>query len=288
MSASLVLQQALNALTVGSIYAMIAVGLALIYGVLRILHVAHAAVYAAGAYVGLLAYALTHHFLVALPIAMLAAGLLGVLIERFVYRPMLAQPRIVALIASIGLLVGLSDVFRIIAGPHEKGFDIGLKARYETAGLTVSAVDVLILAGTLATIGGLWALLTHTRIGFAIRATAQDIETAKTMGIDVDRTIAFVFFVGSAIAAFGGVMVGVLYNAVYPSMGDIVSYKGLAIIVIGGFGSLVGAVLAALLLGITETLVTTYTQVPLSRDGIAMLLLIVLILIRPYGLLGRE
>jgi len=125
-------------------------------------------------------------------------------------------------------------------------------------------------------------------MGFAIRAVAQDPEAARTMGIDADRTVQLVFFVGSAIAAFGGVMVGILYNAVYPTMGDTVSYKGLALIVIGGFGSLVGSAVAALALGIGETLIMTYTQVPLSREGIAMLMLIILILVRPQGLLGRD
>jgi branched-chain amino acid transport system permease protein len=285
---TVVLQQVLNALTLGSIYAMIAIGLAMIYGVLRVLHVAHAGVYAAGAYFGLLLYTRLGSFVPALLGAMVLAGLLGGLIERFVYRPMLAQPRIVALIASIGLFICLSDLFRIIAGPHEKGFDVGITARYQFAGLTVSGIDLLILGGTVVIFGLLALVLRKTRIGFAIRAVAQDLETSRTMGINVNRTVQIVFFIGSAIAAFGGVMIGILYNAVYPTMGDVVSYKGLAIIVIGGFGSLLGAVLAALILGVSETLLTTYTQVPLSREGIAMLLLIILILVRPHGLLGRE
>ena len=104
----------------------------------------------------------------------------------------------------------------------------------------------------------------------------------------LDRSVQAVFFLGSAIAAFGGIMVAILYNAVYTSMGDVVAYKGLALIVIGGFGSMTGAVIAAFLLGLTETALTTYTQIPLSRDGIAMLMLVILILVRPQGLLGRE
>jgi branched-chain amino acid transport system permease protein len=124
-------------------------------------------------------------------------------------------------------------------------------------------------------------------MGFAIRAVAQDIETSKVMGIDVNRSVASVFFIGSAIAAFGGIMVAILYNAVYTSMGDMVGYKGLALIVIGGFGSMTGAVLAAFLLGLAETVLTTYSDLPLSRDGIAMLMLVILILFRPEGLLGK-
>jgi branched-chain amino acid transport system permease protein len=282
-------QQLVNALALGSIYAMMAVGLAMIYGVLRVLHIAHAGVYAAGAYLGLYFYNLTGSLALAFIGAMISAGVLGALIERFVYRPMLPKPRIVALIASIGLFICLSDLFRILAGPHQIPFDVpALAGRSTWFGLTVSNPDFLILGGTIVIFAGLWFILQHTSLGFAIRAVAQDIETAKIMGIDVDRSVQAVFFLGSAIAAFGGIMVAILYNAVYTSMGDVVAYKGLALIVIGGFGSMTGAVIAAFLLGLTETVLTTYSQIPLSRDGIAMLMLVILILVRPQGLLGRE
>jgi branched-chain amino acid transport system permease protein len=289
MSAAVLSQQLVNALALGSIYAMIAVGLAMIYGVLRVLHIAHAGVYAAGAYLGLYFFHLTGSLAVATVGAMLVAGLLGALIERFVYRPILPKPRIVALIASIGLFICLSDLFRIIAGPHQIPFDVpSLAGSINVAGLTVSGADLLILGGTALIFVLLWLLMQRTRMGFGIRAVAQDIETAKVMGIDVGRSVQAVFFIGSAIAAFGGIMVGILYSAVYTSMGDMVGYKGLALIVIGGFGSMSGAVLAAFLLGITETAVTTYAEVPLSREGIAMLMLVALILFRPQGLLGKE
>ena len=288
MSLTVLGQQLINALALGSIYAMIAVGLAMIYGVLRVLHVAHAGVYTAGAYIGLLFFDLTGSFIAALLAAMLLAGVLGALIERFVYRPMLDRPRIVALIASIGLFICLSDLFRILAGPHQLAFDVrGLNAEFTVAGLSLSSVDLCILGGTAVLFALLWLVLQKTSMGFAIRAVAQDIETAKTMGIDVNRSVQGVFFIGSAIAAFGGVMVAVLYNAVYTDMGDMIAYKGLALIVIGGFGSIPGAVLAAFLLGLGETALTTYTDLPLSRDGIAMLMLVLLVLFRPQGLLGK-
>lgn len=289
MTLSVLVQQTVNALALGSIYAMIAVGLAMIYGVLRVLHIAHAGVYAAGAYLGLFFYTLTGSFVLALVLAMALAGVLGALMERWIYRPMLPRPRIVALIASIGLFICLSDLFRIIAGPHQIAFDVpSIARRYQFAGVTISGVDIVILAGTAAIFALLWFVMQKTRVGFAIRAVAQDYEMAKVMGIDINRSVQGVFFLGSAIAAYGGIMVAVLYNAVYTSMGDMVAYKGLALIVIGGFGSISGAVLAAFILGLTETVITTYTQVPLSREGIAMLLLVILILMRPQGLLGRE
>jgi|SRR5271165_1240723 len=288
MTLNLLLQQLVNAIELGSIYAMIAVGLALVYGVLRILHVAQAGLYSAGAFIGLFFYQETGSFPGSLIGAMALAGVLGALIERFIYRPLLPRPRIVALIASVGLLICFSDIFRIIAGPNQLAFELpSLRGSYEFGSLVISRVDAVILAGTAGIFVLLWLLLQKTKLGFEIRAAAQDLETAEVMGIDVARSVGWIFFISSAIAAFGGVMVGVLYNAVYPDMGDVIAYKGLALIVIGGFGSLIGTVLASFLLAITETILTTYTAVPLSREGVAMLFLVLLILIRPQGLLGR-
>ena len=237
MSSSVLWQQLVNALSLGSVYAMIAVGLALIYGVLRILHIAHAGVYAAGAYLGLLFYNLTHNFFLALVGAMIGAGLLGVMIERFIYRPMIAKPRIVILIASIGLFICLADLFRILGGPHQLAFSVPeLQARYSVGVVDTSRVHLAIIGGTALLFAVLWWFLKYTKTGFAIRAVAQDMDAAKSVGINVDRSVEMVFFIGSLIAGFGGVMVGVLQNAVYTDMGDMIAYKGLALIVIGGFG----------------------------------------------------
>jgi branched-chain amino acid transport system permease protein len=288
MMFNLLAQQLINAIELGSIYAMIAVGLALVYGVLRILHVAQAGIYSAGAYTGLFLYQRTGSFLFALLAAMVIAGILGALIERFIYRPMLPRPRIVALIASIGLMICFSDLFRIIASPDQLSFDLpSLNGSYKIGGLLISKIDAAILTGTAIIFASLWFILRRTKLGFAVRAAAQDMETTEVMGINVARSVSWIFFISSAIAAFGGIMVGVLYNAVYPDMGDMIAYKGLALIVIGGFGSLTGTILASFLLAITETFLTTYTAVPLSREGVAMLFLVLLIMVRPQGLLGK-
>ncbi len=283
-----ILQQIINSLVVSSIYALITIGVTMIYGVLRILHIANAGVYVVGAYLGLLFWTITHNVVVAMFGAMLLSGIFGILIERFIYRPMIPLPRIVALIASIGLFVFLSDLVRILAGPHEKQLPVDLGGRVSFAGLSVSGADLLILASTVAIFLVLWIIMNKTKIGYAIRAISQDQMASKIVGVNLNRTIQAVFFIGSAISGVGGVLVGILYNAIYPAMGDVYSYKTLAIIVIGGFGSLFGTVLASLFLGITETFMLTYTNLPLSRQGIAMLFLIVLILCRPYGILGKE
>jgi branched-chain amino acid transport system permease protein len=284
----LLIQQLINAIELGSIYAMIAVGLALTYGVLRILHVAQAGVFAAGAYIGLVTYQYSGSFLVAVFASMGLAGILGMAIERFVYRPMFPKPRIVALIASIGMLICFSDLLRIFGGANQLAFDVpSLNGSYKIGGIVLSKIDVSVFSGTILILAVLWFILQKTKLGFSVRAAAQDIEATQIMGIDVARSVSWVFFISSAIAAFGGVMVGVLYNAVYPTMGDTIAYKGLALIVIGGFSSLTGTVLAAFLLALAETFVTTYTAIPLSREGIAMFFLVLIIIIRPQGLLGR-
>jgi branched-chain amino acid transport system permease protein len=288
MTLQLIAQQLVNAIGLGSIYATIAVGLALVYGVLRILHVAQAGLYTAGAYIGLFWFTITKDFVISLLLAMILAGFVGMLIERFIYRPIIDKPRIVALIASIGLLICFSDVFRILAGPDQLAFEVdSLRGAYQVGNLIISKMQMFILTGTVIIFVILWFILHKTKLGFAIRATAQDSEMTEVAGVNVKQSVNWVFFFSSAIAAFGGVMVGVLYNAVYNDMGDMIAYKGLALIVIGGFGSLLGAVLAAFLLALTETMVTTYTSVPLSREAVAMLFLIILVMIRPQGLLGR-
>jgi branched-chain amino acid transport system permease protein len=288
MTGTVLLQQSINALALGAIYSMIAVGLAMIYGVLRILHIAHAGVYAAGAYIAVGLVGVFHNFALALVGAMVLAAFIGALMERLIYRPMIARPRVVILTASIGLLICMTDVFRIVAGPHQLPLSAPfLQTQYSVGDVRISGTDVFILAGTALIFAALWLFMTKTRFGFEIRAVAQDQEAAKINGIDVDRCVQVVFAIGSAIAAFGGVLVAVLYNAVYTNMGDVIAYKGLALIVIGGFGSMTGAVLAAFMLGAAETFIITYANLPLSREGLAMLLLIALLLWRPQGLMGK-
>jgi branched-chain amino acid transport system permease protein len=158
---------------------------------------------------------------------------------------------------------------------------------YQIGSFNFSQTDIMIFAGTSVILAGLWFLLTRTKLGLAIRAAAQDIETSEIVGVNVRRSIAVVFFISSAIAAFGGVMVAILYDAVSPDMGNMIAYKGLALVVIGGFGSLPGAVVASLMLGLAETFATTYTSLPLSHEALAMLFLVALILIRPQGLMGK-
>ena len=277
-----------NGCLVGFNYAMVAIGLTMIYGVLRILHIAHAVIYTVGAYIGLTVYGYTGSFIVAIIAAMVGCGLVGIAINRFIYMPVLKLPRVVVMIASIGLLVAITDLVRLIFGPSEQAFNVKIPLGGQVAGVRLGGPDTLMLISFLVAMLILWYLLKRTRTGFAIRAIAQNQEAAELMGINRQRNIQVVFFIGSALAGLAGVLVGVLYNSIFPAMGDMYAYKALAIIVIGGFGSVVGSILGGLFLGLSETLVNTYTNIPLGREGIAMLFLIILLLIRPGGLMGKK
>ncbi len=281
-------QQLLNGLVIGGVYALIALGLTMVYGVLRILHIAHAAVYVLGAYVGLFAFLRLQNLLAAILLAMVVSSLVGVLIYRFVYRPMLSAPRIVPLIASIGLFMAFEDLYRLLFGPYVKSFQApGAVSPLRLGTVVVTREQLLILAVTAVLLAIVWMVVARTRIGLGWKAVAQDLETALAMGVNANRVVAFNFLFGSALAATAGVLVGILYNSVYPAMGSMPAYKMLAVVVLGGLGSVPGTVVAALVLGLTETFMVGYVGFILPRDAIAFVALILILLVRPQGLLGK-
>lgn len=284
----MLVQQLVNGLTVGSLYALMALGLTMVYGVLRVLHIAHAAVFTLGAYAGLWTFGRTGSFGLALAGAMAAAVAAGLAMERWVYWPLLAKPPIATLIASIGLFVGLEEVYRIVAGPQPYSFDVPLALGAVRWGpLLVTPPQVLVIAVTAALLGALWFLIARTRLGLALRATSQDREVAAACGMNVRRVVMLNFAVGSALAGAAGMLVGIYYNSVSPTMGDVAGYKGLAIIVLGGLGSIPGTVAGGLLIGVVETLLIGFVEFPLPRDAWAFLGMIAIFLFRPQGLLGR-
>ena len=285
----LFVEQLLNGLAMGAIYALITLGLALVYGILRILHVAHAAVYTAGAYTGLYVFSLTGSLLSAVPAAMVVCAVLGVVIERFVYTPLLKFPSFVPLIGSIAVFLALEEVFRIVGGPYILSFPAELPFSGITIrGVVVSSAILSIYAVSAAVLLLLWFVVTKTELGLAMRATSQDRDIAGAMGINASFTISMTFVLGSSVAAVAGIPVGIYFNQVYPSMGAVPAYKCLALIVVGGLGSLPGAVLASLLLGVGETLLIGYANIPLPRDSLAFIAMIAVLLWRPQGLLGGK
>ncbi len=285
----LFIEQFLNGLGAGAMYALITLGLALIYGVMKILHVAHASVYTAGAYMGLYIFLSTGSVLIAVIVSMAFCSVLGVLIERYIYYPLLKYPPYVPLISSIALLVAIEEFCRLVAGPEVRTFPAALPfPSAVVCGVTISSTLMAVYCLTVIILIALWLLMTKTELGLAMRAVAQDMETAASLGVNTQRTVALTFVIGSAIAAIAGILMGIYYNQVYPMMGEVPAYKTLALIVVGGMGSVPGAVLASLLLGLGETFLIGYANIPLPRDALAFIAMIVILMWKPTGLLGKR
>jgi len=281
-------QQIANGIATGAVYALTTLGLTMVYGVLRVLHVAHAGVYALGAYVGLWAFRATGSFWLSLVAAMAACALAGLLIERFLYAPLLHLPRIIPLIASIGLFIAMEEAFRIVAGPYALAYDAEVRFGSLALGpLRLTGPQTLILTVTLVLLGLLWLLLSRSKVGLAMRATAMDAEITSSFGVNTRAIIALNFLIGSAMAGAAGALIGVYDNQVWPTMGSVPAYKCLAIVVLGGLGNIPGSVLASFLIGLAETLLIGIVAIPFPRDALAFVAMILVLMFRPYGLLGK-
>lgn len=285
----LLIEQILNGIAVGSIYALITLGLALVYGILRILHVAHVGIYTIGAYLGLYFYQLTGSLLIGIGMSMIFCAGLGVVIERLIYFPLLKYPPYVPLIASIAVMLSIEELCRLVAGPYILSFPVKLPfPEIHLGGITISSTLMAVYCITAVVLGLLWYLSTRTELGLAMRATSQDLPIADAMGINSHYIVSITFVIGSAIAAVAGILVGIYYNQVYPTMGSVPAYKSLALIVVGGLGSVPGAVIAALLLGVAETLLIGYANIPLPRDALAFIAMIAVLMWRSEGLMGSK
>jgi branched-chain amino acid transport system permease protein len=279
---------AFNGLVFGCMYALMAVGLTLVYGLLRILHIAHAAIYAFGAYVAVIVANGSGSIGLGFAAATVAAACLGMAIYRLLYQPLLGYPPYVAMIASIGLLVFMEDGFRIVFG--EQGLTFAHNPYptqlHEFAGLTVNTVQIAIIAAAVVCLTLLGLFITRTRVGIAWRATVSDAPIATSFGVDAVKVRYLNFAIGSALAALAGALIGLLNNFIEPTMGFVVSYKALAIIVLGGLGNLPGTLIASLVLGLVESYGTIFVGHLLDRDAIAFLFLIGVLIVRPHGLGG--
>ena len=282
-------EQLLNGIAMGSIYALITLGLALVYGILRILHVAHAGIYTVGAYVGLYLFQLSGSLIAGVAGSMVFCALLGVAIERFVYYPLLKYPPYVPLIGSIAVMLAIEELCRLIAGPQILTFPVELPfPQFQIGGINISSTLTAVYCITAVVLILLWYITSKTELGLAMRATSQDIQIADAMGINSHIIVSITFVIGSAIAAVAGILVGIYYNQVYPTMGAVPAYKTLALIVVGGLGSVPGAVIASLLLGVAETLLIGYANIPLPRDALAFIAMIAVLMWRSEGLLGSR
>jgi branched-chain amino acid transport system permease protein len=282
-------QQIVNGLTLGSTYALIALGYTMVYGVLRLINFAHGEVYMVGAFVGLLmcqAYGLP--FPLVLATAMAGSAVCGVVIEKIAYRPLREAPRLAVLISAIGMSIFLRNLALVVMGPQTRAFPVPFKVtQFNVGSLYINSFDILMLVTCVALMIGLHFLVHRTKIGRAMRAVAQDKDTARLMGINVNQVTRFTFAVGSALAGAAGVLVGMNFNAVDPSMGMMPGLKGFVAAVLGGIGSIPGAVAGGVLLGMAEVMGVALLRSE-WRDAIAFGILALVLLLKPSGIFGEN
>ncbi len=301
MNWDLFVQLLVNGLTVGSVYALIALGYTMVYGVLKLLNFAHGEVYMIGAFIGFgvlslsggaLELSISVVLLIALMFAaaMVGAGLLGVVIERFAYRPLRNAPRIAPLISALGVSFFLQASALLLFGAQFRSYDtyeyVDLTRGIHEGPLNISIVQILVILTAVTLMVGLTVLVRRSRVGKAMRATAYDREAASMMGIDVDRVILVTFFIGSALAGAAGVMVGLVFFSINHTMGFVAGLKGFTAAVVGGIGSIPGAMLGGLTIGLAEAFSAGYIS-STFQDLIVFSILVLVILVRPTGLLGK-
>lgn len=273
-------------LTLGALYALIAVGLTMVYGMLRILHIAHAAVLVLGAYAGFYTWSATGSFWLGVPLAMVVAGLANVVIYFGLYRWIIDEEPLIPLIASIGLFVALSDGYRLVFGAYEEAFSPEFAFSSPLPGMTTHQFVVISL--TVVLFAGVYVLVKHTRTGLAWQVTAQDRETAGSIGINVRKITALNFLVGGMLAGAAGALVGMYHGSVSPHMGNVWAYKTFIVIVLGGMGSIPGTIIAAFVLGLFETSILAEWGYIVPRDAIAFSLMVFALMFKPEGLMGGE
>lgn len=291
-----IVQQTMNALSLGSIYALVAIGLTMVFGVLNLVNFAHGDLMMVACYTAffLVATGLHLNFIIVIIIAVLAATLLGVLIERVAYRPVRGAPSVVTLLTSLSVSIIIENVFIMFASPVPRSFRGVLPASLSEilhfSSITVSKIDILTLVITAVLLLLLLLFVTRTKLGISMRATSEDLTAAQLVGIDVNKAIVTAFVLGSSIAGVAGILWAGRVGKIDPLMGFMPLLKAFVAAVIGGFGSLLGAVVGAYLLGFAEIFLVGFLPASLSsyRDAFVFLLLIILLLIKPSGIFGSN
>jgi len=293
-------QHLINGISLGSIYALIALGYTMVYGILQLINFAHSEVYMIGAFAAYYtAQGLARvmgaelapglfFFIALLGASMLACSLLGLTIERFAYRPLRRAPKLNTLITAIGVSLFLQYTGQVVFGADPKNFPTVLEDRtlFSMGDVNVRLFDVVILIVALGFMAGLHYFVQHTRVGKAMRAVSTNHAVASLMGINTDKIIAMTFVIGSALAGVGSVLVGMKYPKIDPLMGMLFGLKAFVAAVLGGIGNLAGAVLGGLIMGLSEEMVVAYLS-STYRDAFAFSILILILFFRPAGLLGK-
>lgn len=295
-------QTIVNGLTTGCVYALIALGYTMVYGILKLLNFAHGDVYMVGAYIGYVVLQIfggANGLTIPVPLLLLimfaaaagGCGYLGVAMERFAYRPLRNAPRIAPLITALGISFVLENSILLLFGGFERSYNTNVFIPFSTGiqigGVHIDIVEILTLVLSVAIMFGLLALVNRTTLGKSMRAVASDREAAEMLGINVDRTIALTFFIGSAIAGVAGVMSGLAFNQITNTIGFLAGLKAFTAAVVGGIGSIPGAMIGGIFIGLCESFSSSYISSQYS-DLIVFGILIVTMLVRPVGLFGQR
>lgn len=291
------LQHLINGLSLGSIYALIALGYTMVYGILQMINFAHSEVYMMGAFFSYYAARFLNleaspglgALLTTIAISMLGCSVLALTIERLAYRPLRKAPKLNVLITAIGVSLFLQYFAQIVFGADPKVFPTLIQDQllFELAGAPIKSFDVTILSVSLVAMATLHFLIYHTKLGQAMRAVSHNSAVAAMLGVNVARVIAYTFIIGSSLAGIGSVLVGIKYQKIEPLMGTMIGLKAFVAAVLGGIGSITGAMAGGLILGISEVLVVVYGSSQ-YRDALAFVILIVILLVKPAGLLGKN
>lgn len=284
-------QQVINGLQLGFVYALIALGYTMVYGIIRLINFAHGDIFMVGAYVGFFSYSvLGWGFIPGIIFAMVVCVVLAVVIERLAYKPLRNAPRIAALITAIGVSMFLEyfSSLKFVFGPNPRQFPRPFEVvNWQLGGITVNSIQLIILVVTLAMLALLQFVVYRTKMGMAMRGVSYDFDTAKLMGINVDVVVSFTFALGSALAGAGGILFAIAYPQVQPFMGIMPGLKAFVAAVLGGIGIIPGALLGALIMGQAEVLTAAFISTT-WKDAVAFAILIVVLMVKPTGLLGKR
>jgi branched-chain amino acid transport system permease protein len=286
------MQHLVNGTSLGSLYALIAIGYTMVYGILRLINFAHGDIFMLGAYITYygMTYTPVPWWLVFILSAVITGGA-GVLLEKLAYKPLRGSPRITILISAIGASFLLQNLGVLVFGGRPKAFPIPevMNKILVIGGISVSLVSVIIPIITIILLVGLTFIIQKTKTGMAMRALSKDYEAASLMGIDINRVVSFTFFTGSFLAAVGGILWGTKYPQLLPLMGVIPGLKCFIAAVIGGIGNITGAVIGGFILGLGEIMLIAFLpSLTGYRDAFSFVLLIVILLVKPTGIMGEK
>lgn len=287
------LQQLFNGLSLGSIYALIALGYTMVYGIVKLINFAHGDIMMMGAYAGyfvLIAMGPTPlGFTVAMFVSMIFCALLGISIERLAYRPLRNAPRLNSLITAIAVELILQNLMRVLpfVGPNPRQFPVVHVSNIVIGNIVIKGINALVILGSIVLMIVLNILVNYTKTGKAMRAVSYDLQASSLMGVNVNKTIAVTFAIGSVLAAAGGMLYATAYPQIDPMMGYMPGLKAFVAAVLGGIGSIPGAMVGGFILGVAETMVKGYGPSSYA-DAISFSILIIILLVKPSGLLGKK